>query len=92
MTFLIAICMTAILIGVAFLKQNWKFLERKTKTIIIAVTIAVCIGLIALTVSWISDKVSSSSSKKGFYGSDGEYHPYIPEFGDDVNDWMENNW
>ena len=28
----------------------------------------------------------------GFYGSDGEYHPYVPEFGDGVNSWLEENW
>lgn len=40
-----------------------------------------------------SSKSSSSSSKKdGFVGSDGEYHAYVPEFGDDVNNWMEENW
>ena len=35
---------------------------------------------------------SSSSSNKGFVGSDGEYHQYIPEFGDDVNEWLKDNW
>ncbi len=35
---------------------------------------------------------SSSGGKKGFYDSQGEYHAYIPEFGEDVNNWMENNW
>ena len=33
-----------------------------------------------------------SGGKKGFYDSQGEYHAYIPEFGEDVNNWMENNW
>ena len=40
-----------------------------------------------------SSKSSSSSSKNnGFVGSDGKYHAYIPEFGDDVNNWMAENW
>ena len=38
------------------------------------------------------DDDDSDSSKNGFIGSDGEYHPYIPEFGEDVNNWMEENW
>lgn len=38
------------------------------------------------------DDNDSNSDKNGFYGSDGEYQEYIPEFGDDVNNWMENNW
>lgn len=33
-----------------------------------------------------------SSNSGGFVGSDGEYHSYIPEFGDDVNNWMAENW
>ena len=32
-----------------------------------------------------------SGGKNGFYDSRGEYHAYIPEFGEDVNNWMENN-
>ena len=39
-----------------------------------------------------SSSSRSSSSKSGFVGSDGEYHSYVPEFGDDVNNWMEENW
>ena len=35
---------------------------------------------------------SSSGGKNGFIGSDGKYHAYVPEFGDDVNSWMEENW
>ena len=35
---------------------------------------------------------SGSSNSGGFVGSDGEYHSYIPEFGDDVNNWMAENW
>ena len=41
------------------------------------------------------DYYSSSNSNKnsqGFVGSDGEYHNYVPEFGDDVNNWMADNW
>lgn len=34
----------------------------------------------------------NGNSKDGFYGSDGEYHKYVPEFGDGVNNWMEENW
>ena len=32
------------------------------------------------------------TDEDGFIGSDGEYHKYVPEFGDDVNDWMKENW
>ena len=35
---------------------------------------------------------SGNKDNGGFVGSDGKYHEYIPEFGDDVNDWMEENW
>ena len=35
---------------------------------------------------------NNQSEKNGFIGSDGKYHEYIPEFGDDVNNWMEENW
>lgn len=37
-------------------------------------------------------KDGSNSNSGGFVGSDGEYHNYVPEFGDDVNDWMAENW
>ena len=65
------------------------------------------IGIIALVVAAIfffatcGGSGSSSSSKKssskssssgGFVGSDGKYHAYVPEFGDDVNNWMAENW
>ena len=39
-----------------------------------------------------SSSSSSSSNKGGFVGSDGKYHAYVPEFGDDVNNWMAENW
>jgi hypothetical protein len=39
-----------------------------------------------------SKRSNSSSSEKGFVGSDGKYHAYVPEFGDDVNEWMKENW
>lgn len=32
------------------------------------------------------------NSDRGFVGSDGKYHAYVPEFGDDVNNWMKENW
>lgn len=35
---------------------------------------------------------SDNKDNGGFVGSDGKYHEYIPEFGDDVNNWMEENW
>ncbi|MBR6694319.1 MAG: hypothetical protein IKL62_05170 [Clostridia bacterium] len=55
----------------------------------------IIIGLIILIASSVSDSSSSNSdnnSKDGFIGSDGKYHEYVPEFGDDVNNWMEENW
>ena len=39
-----------------------------------------------------SGSSSSSDGKNGFIGSDGKYHAYVPEFGDDVNNRMEENW
>ena len=60
------------------------------KIIALLLVLVLCLSLVACGGS--SSRRSSSSSKKGFVGSDGEYHSYIPEFGDDVNDWMANNW
>lgn len=54
-----------------------------------AVIIAIALSLALLYVSCMN---GSSSSKDGFIGSDGEFHEYIPEFGDDVNSWMKENW
>ena len=54
--------------------------------------------LVGLLIIFDSQNASSKKSKNnqseknGFIGSDGKYHEYIPEFGDDVNDWMEENW
>ena len=55
---------------------------------VVAVIVVFCI--IAAACSSSDD--SSSSSKSGFYGSDGKYHNYVPEFGNDVNSWMAENW
>ena len=54
--------------------------------------------MVGLLIIFDSQNASSKKSKNnqseenGFIGSDGKYHEYIPEFGDDVNDWMEENW
>ena len=42
----------------------------------------------------VKDYGNSDSNKNsnGFVGSDGKYHNYVPEFGDDVNNWMAENW
>ena len=54
--------------------------------------------LVGLLIIFDSQNASSKKSKNnqseknGFIGSDGKYHEYIQEFGDDVNDWMEENW
>ena len=59
---------------------------------IIALLLVLVLSLSLVACGGSSSRRSSSSSKNGFVGSDGEYHPYIPEFGDDVNDWMADNW
>jgi len=62
------------------------------------IVIVIIIAIIAIIVSGKGSSSSHSSNsnnnsnKGGFYGSDGKYHYYVPEFGDDVNNWMENNW
>ena len=60
------------------------------KIIALLLVLVLCLSLVACGGG--SSSRYSSSSKNGFVGSDGEYHPYIPEFGDDVNDWMADNW
>ena len=60
------------------------------RIIALLLALVLCLTLVACGGSRRSNH--SSDSKKGFVGSDGEYHPYIPEFGNDVNEWMENNW
>lgn len=67
-------------------------MKKVTKRICIALLIA-ALALCAVGCGGGSSRRSNnSSSDRGFVGSDGEYHSYIPEFGDDVNDWMKNNW
>lgn len=55
-----------------------------------------CVSIIALSLcacgSSSSSGSSSRSNRQGFTGSDGKYHDYVPEFGNDVNEWMANNW
>lgn len=79
-------------------RESWKVSTGQSKfTKIIIFIVAVILAIVCLA-NYIADEVGSggssysSSSKKGFVGSDGEYHSYIPEFGDDVNKWMEENW
>lgn len=53
--------------------------------VLLVCTLCACIGS-------SSSSRRGSSSNKGFVGSDGVYHSYIPEFGNDVNSWMAENW
>ena len=65
----------------------------KKSTFMAIVTVVIIAIVVCVSSCSSSGKRSSSSSKKdGFYGSDGKYHEYVPEFGDDVNKWMEENW
>lgn len=61
-----------------------------------AVVAFVVVILIVAFASSIATRGGSSSGssggRNGFIGSDGEYHEFIPEFGDDVNNWMAENW
>lgn len=63
---------------------------------IVVILLAALVALIIYGISTFEPARSSdqneNSDKNGFIGSDGEYHPYVPEFGDGVNDWMEENW
>lgn len=67
-------------------------MNDKVKIIIVILVIAVILGVCAASCSSGSSSSSSSGGKNGFVGSDGKYHNYIPEFGDDVNSWFEENW
>ncbi len=69
--------------------KKGKFQNRVLFLLFIVVCLAALLFLGSLVFSFFS---SSSDSKDGFIGSDGKYHEYVPEFGDDVNNWMEENW
>ena len=65
------------------------------KKIVKLLCVVLCLATLALCFAGCSSSSSSKSKKSGsggFVGSDGEYHNYIPEFGDDVNNWMAENW
>lgn len=66
--------------------------NKNKKTSYIIVVVFAIIGLLVAFILIGSDDKSNSNEKDGFWGSDGKYHNYIPEFGDDVNNWMEENW
>lgn len=66
-------------------------MKRKIfSAIAVILVVAMCACFVGCSSS--SSRKSSSSKKDGFYGSDGKYHEYIPEFGDDVNNWLAENW
>ena len=74
-------------------------LSSRAKIIIAAAVLIIIYAFSSLisgdTGSSSSSRSHSSSSNKnsgGFVGSDGKYHAYVPEFGDDVNNWMAENW
>ena len=63
--------------------------------------IIIVISIILMIPFFVMPRKSSGSSRsynyddtpdRGFVGSDGKYHAYVPEFGDDVNNWMKENW
>ena len=66
----------------------------KIKTIAIIIAIIVVIGgiIASCTSGNSSSSGGSNSGSKSFIGSDGKEHAYVPEFGDDVNNWMAENW
>ncbi|MBR5825841.1 MAG: hypothetical protein IKY78_02030 [Clostridia bacterium] len=70
--------------------------KKKIKFLVILVAAMYALlffaGGIANSCSGSSSSSSSSINKNGFVGSDGKYHAYVPEFGDDVNNWMAENW
>ena len=59
---------------------------------IIALLLVLVLSLSLVACFGSSSRRSSSSSKKGFVGSDGKYHEYNPAYSDEVNDWMRDNW
>lgn len=67
-------------------------MKPKTIFIIVCIILVIC-GVIASCTSGNSSSGRKSSSSSGsFVGSDGKEHAYVPEFGDDVNNWMAENW
>ncbi len=90
----------------AFNKKNAKTSALKYFGIIFGSLLAVAIIFVVVCLAtgsedllpFVNSSPSTSVSESentnpgGFIGSDGEYHNYIPEFGDDVNNWMEENW
>lgn len=67
-------------------------MENKNGNPILAIVIVIVFIIIACASCGSSSGSNSGGSSGGFVGSDGKYHEYIPEFGDDVNNWMEENW
>ena len=65
---------------------------KKAAKLLCMTLVLIMLALCAVGCGGSSRRSSSSSSNKGFVGSDGEYHQYIPEFGDDVNEWLKDNW
>jgi amino acid transporter len=90
----------------AFNKKNAKTSALKYFGIIFGSLLAVAIIFVVVCLATGSEELlpfvnsspstfvseSENTNPGGFIGSDGEYHNYIPEFGDDVNNWMEENW
>ena len=76
--------------------KKGKFQNRMVLVLFIVIVLAAVIFLGNVFGGFGSSSHSSNASdseyKDGFIGSDGKYHEYIPEFGDDVNNWMEENW
>ena len=69
----------------------WEKINIKASFVITFIAV-IFIGIILFGLPHKEKNNSKTDSKDGFIGSDGKYHEYIPEFGDDVNNWMEENW
>ena len=72
--------------------EKLQFKNLRITIIIILIVLAIVAIASGGSGSSKSSGSGSSGNKGGFIGSDGEYHAYVPEFGDDVNNWVENNW
>lgn len=98
MVILCSILFISVILGIYYLKEEWSIISTKVKSLIIAGIIIGSILMIAAFAAFLSDgssgsgSYSSSRSSGGFVGSDGKYHSYVPEFGNDVNSWMAENW
>lgn len=82
---------------VVFLQFLLRLIFKNNDAIIIIIEIILFIVMAVFTFTRknaeeLPKSHDSDFEPQGFTDSNGEFHPYIPEFGKDVNDWMADNW